>query len=69
METFAKEMKVIKIHFNVQRHTTLCETLVNGFSSNKFLKEVNLRGVPTEKIEFTKTKLSRIETVSVREDL
>ena len=64
MEKYAAEMKVVKVTFIVRYNTDVCDAISTGLGRNKVLEQVTLR-VPEEKIEFVKSKLSSIKTVTV----
>ena len=65
MEKYAAEMKVVKIAFSVDNNTGVYDAISTGLGRNKVLKQVHIRGVPEEKKEFVKSKLSSIKTVTV----
>ena len=65
MEKYAAEMKVVKVTFDVQNNTGVCEPIATGLGRNKVLKQVTLFSIPKEKKEFVKPKLSAIKTVTV----
>ena len=65
MEEYAAEMKVVKVTFNVRYNTGVCNAISTGLGRNKLLKQVTLSFVRKEKIEFVKSKLSSIKTVTV----
>ena len=65
MEKYAAEMKVVEVAFNVENNTGVCDAISTGLGRNKVLKQVTIRRVPEEKIEFVKSKLSSIKTVTV----
>ena len=62
MEKYAAEMKVVKVTFNVQNNTGVCDAISNGFGRNNLLKQVTLKNVPEQKTEFVRATLSSIET-------
>ena len=63
MEKYATEMKVLKVTFNVQYNTVVCDAISTGLGRNNFLKQVTLQNVPKQKTEFVRATLSSIETV------
>ena len=65
MEKYAEEMKVVEVTLNVLSNTDVCDAISTGLERNKFLKQVTLFDVPKEKMEFVKSKLSSIKTVTV----
>ena len=65
MEKYAAEMKVVKVTFDVQYNTDVCDAISIGLGRNKELKQVTIKGVPKEKKQFVKSKLSSIKTVTV----
>ena len=65
MEKYAAEMKVVKVTFHAKTNPGIWNAIFTGLGRNKFLKRVTLSGVPKEKVEFVKSKLSSIETVTV----
>ena len=65
MEKYAAEMKVVKVMITFYVLDNTGDAISTGMGRNKFLKEVTLFDVPKEKVEFVKSKLSSIETVTV----
>ena len=67
MEKYASEMKVVKVTFDVQDNTGICDPMSTGLGRNKVLKQVTIKGVPKEKKLFVESKLqsSSIKTVKV----
>ena len=65
MEKYAAEMKVVKVAYNVQHNTGICDAISTGLGRNKVLKQVTLFGVSKEKKQFVKSKLSSIKTVII----
>ena len=63
MEKYAAEMKVVKVTFDVQYNTGVCDAISTGFGRNNLLKQVTIKHVPEQKTEFVRATLSSIETV------
>ena len=63
MERYAAEMKVVKVTFNVQYSTVVCDAISTGFGRNNLLKQVTLQDVPEQKTEFVRATLSSIDIV------
>ena len=65
MEKYAAKMKVVKVTFYVWSNTGVCDAISTGLGKNMVLKEVTISGVPKEKRQFVKSKLTSIKTVTV----
>ena len=67
MEKYAAEMKVVEVVFDFDNDTGVCDAISTGLGRNKVLEQVTMFGVPEEKKQFFKSKLSSIKTVTVYE--
>ena len=65
MERYAAKIRVVKIVFNVNYNTRMCDAVSIGLGENKCLQEVTLLRVPEEKTQFVRSKLSSVKTVHV----
>ena len=66
METYAAEMKVVEVVFDVDNNTGVCDAISTGLGRNKVLEQVTLFSIPKEKKQFVKSKLSAIKTVTLK---
>ena len=65
MERYAAKIGVVKIVFDVEHNTRMCDAVSIGLGENKSLQEVALLSVPKEKKRFVRSKLSSVKTVHV----
>jgi hypothetical protein len=65
MERRAAKIRVRKVDFDVCNNTAMCDAVSSGLGENKCLQEVTLSGVPEEKKQFVRSKLSSVKTLTV----
>ena len=65
MERSAAKIRVMKVVFDVEYDTAMCDALLSGLGENKCLQEVTLSRVPEEKKQFVQSKLSSVKTLTV----
>jgi hypothetical protein len=65
MERSAAKIRVRKVIFDVDYNTALHDAVSSGLGENKCLQEVTLSGVPEEKKQFVRSKLSSVKTLTV----
>ena len=65
MEKSAAKIRVRKVDYDVRWNPAMCDAVSSGLGENKCLQEVTLRGVPKEKKQFVRSKLSSMKTLTI----